>query len=169
MSPGDEAFVYGRVYYATPSSICSHFGNFIETSENNETCITSNRDLAVALATDARGRMLFFSDYTRRVVYWARLIEGESIQRVSSGVGSVEGKTVITTHDGLSVRNTLHDQKILGSTPLLECCVLGQDALFPAVSFHLGIHNRKLKKSPNFGIKFRVHLSIKAIKTHKIT
>ena len=49
----------------------------------------------MALATDTRGRMMFFSDHDKRIVHWARLIDGQSIQVVTHGVGSVEGKIVI--------------------------------------------------------------------------
>ncbi|XP_072047221.1 low-density lipoprotein receptor-related protein 5-like [Amphiura filiformis] len=93
----NNEYAVGRVYFVSSDSICSHFANFIEvveTPENNKTCIVRDRDLAVSLAFDVRGRMVFYSDYLKSKVYSVRMVSSSPILTIVGGVGSVEGLAV---------------------------------------------------------------------------
>ena len=88
----DGSLAVGRVYFVSADSVCSTFANFLEIPTFNTTCVLTGRELAVALAMDVRAELMFFSDVGRRIIQWVRLIDGEHIQTLIGGTGSVEGE-----------------------------------------------------------------------------
>ena len=67
--------------------------------------------------------------------WWTTLSCSEKNQH-----GSNKMSRTCRSGTGLAEWNTLHNQKVVGSNPLVPvCCILGQDALFPVASLHLGV------------------------------
>ncbi|XP_072033433.1 uncharacterized protein [Amphiura filiformis] len=86
-----------QILMVSKTSLCNFPGNFPDMSvatDQTVKCFLSNRSFAVAIEVDIPSRLLFYSDFEKKTIERVRLLQGESVDTIRGGVGSVEGLAV---------------------------------------------------------------------------
>ena len=76
------------------SAVCNfpaNFADMIIAPDQKVNCFLANRTFAVAMGMDIPSRLLFYSDFEKKTLERVRLLQGEAVDTIQAGVGSVEG------------------------------------------------------------------------------
>ncbi len=84
-----------QILMVSKTSLCNFPPNFADMTilpDQTVNCFLSNRSFAVAIEIDIPSRLLFYSDFEKKTIERVRLLDGEAVDTIRGGVGSVEGE-----------------------------------------------------------------------------